>query len=53
MFKIFRDRFRTSVNVIGDSLGAGIVNHLSRDELAALPHHVQSKNGTEHNTTSI
>ncbi|KAK7912796.1 hypothetical protein WMY93_013007 [Mugilogobius chulae] len=27
------DRFRTSVNVIGDSYGAGIVYHLSKDEL--------------------
>lgn len=28
-----RDRFRTSVNVIGDSYGAGIVYHLSKHEL--------------------
>ena len=28
-----RDRFRTSVNVVGDSYGAGIVYHLSKDEL--------------------
>ncbi|XP_068598005.1 excitatory amino acid transporter 2a [Brachionichthys hirsutus] len=27
------DRFRTSVNVVGDSYGAGIVYHLSKDEL--------------------
>nr|ALR88673.1 glutamate transporter-like 134 [Saccoglossus kowalevskii] len=27
------DRFRTSINVLGDSYGAGIVEHLSRDEL--------------------
>ncbi|KAK3527968.1 hypothetical protein QTP86_013083 [Hemibagrus guttatus] len=27
------DRFRTSVNVIGDSYGAGIVYHLTKDEL--------------------
>ncbi|XP_014254121.1 excitatory amino acid transporter 3 isoform X2 [Cimex lectularius] len=27
------DRFRTSINVIGDSLGAGIVAHLSKKEL--------------------
>ncbi|XP_023247322.1 excitatory amino acid transporter 1-like [Copidosoma floridanum] len=42
------DRCRTTVNVVGDSLGAGIVNHLSRNELAALPHHTgqsQSQNG--------
>uniref|UniRef100_A0A4W3J7G3 Amino acid transporter n=1 Tax=Callorhinchus milii TaxID=7868 RepID=A0A4W3J7G3_CALMI len=30
------DRMRTSVNVVGDSIGAGIVHHLSRGELAAI-----------------
>ncbi|XP_013412720.1 excitatory amino acid transporter 1 [Lingula anatina] len=29
----FLDRFRTMVNVMGDSIGAGIVAHLSRKEL--------------------
>ncbi|KXJ21974.1 excitatory amino acid transporter 3 [Exaiptasia diaphana] len=29
----FIDRIRTTVNVLGDSLGAGIVEHLSRDDL--------------------
>lgn len=29
----FLDRFRTCVNVMGDALGAGIVEHLSRDEI--------------------
>lgn len=32
-FLTCRDRFRTSVNVVGDSYGAGIVYHLSKDEL--------------------
>lgn len=31
------DRFRTSINVLGDSLGAGIVNHLSKSELRKHP----------------
>ena len=30
------DRFRTTINVVGDSVGAGIVNHLSKGELAAM-----------------
>uniref|UniRef100_A0A8C9VRR8 Amino acid transporter n=1 Tax=Scleropages formosus TaxID=113540 RepID=A0A8C9VRR8_SCLFO len=30
------DRFRTSVNVVGDSFGAGIVYHLSKEELDQL-----------------
>uniref|UniRef100_A0A8C4I385 Amino acid transporter n=1 Tax=Dicentrarchus labrax TaxID=13489 RepID=A0A8C4I385_DICLA len=30
------DRMRTSINVVGDSFGAGIVDHLSKDELAEL-----------------
>ena len=28
-----RDRFRTAINVMGDSFGAGIVEHLSRNDL--------------------
>ena len=27
-------RFRTAINVLGDSIGAGLVYHLSKDELA-------------------
>ncbi|XP_056007353.1 excitatory amino acid transporter 3-like [Ostrea edulis] len=32
----FLDRFRTAVNVLGDSYGAGIVNHLSRQDLEEM-----------------
>ncbi|KAG8254090.1 hypothetical protein J6590_014965 [Homalodisca vitripennis] len=31
-----RDRFRTTVNVLGDAIGAGLVEHLSRAELDQL-----------------
>jgi len=30
------DRFRTAINVLGDSLGAGIVYHLSKDDLSNM-----------------
>lgn len=30
------DRFRTSVNVLGDSIGCGVVAHLSRHDLKKL-----------------
>ena len=33
IFFSLRDRFRTTVNVLGDSIGAGVVEHLSRDDL--------------------
>ncbi|KAG7208301.1 hypothetical protein KM043_014541 [Ampulex compressa] len=47
------DRCRTTVNVVGDSLGAGIVNHLSRNELSALhpnpqQQQQQQQNGADH-----
>lgn len=32
----FLDRFRTAINVLGDSYGAGLVDHLSRNDLAEL-----------------
>jgi len=52
---VYSDRCRTTINVIGDSLGAGIVQHLSRNELASLPHNAQqTQNGADcHATTSI
>ncbi len=33
---VFSDRFRTAINVFGDSIGCAIVQHLSRHELKAL-----------------
>ena len=33
LYYFIRDRFRTCVNVMGDALGAGIVDHLSRDDI--------------------
>jgi len=40
------DRFRTSVNVLGDALGAGIVYHLSKKELEENPiYKEEHKNG--------
>ncbi|GCB79315.1 hypothetical protein scyTo_0017873, partial [Scyliorhinus torazame] len=40
-----RDRMRTSVNVVGDSFGAGIVFHLSKEELANIDaQHAQADN---------
>jgi len=32
-FQLFSDRIRTSINVLGDSYGAGIVYHLCQAEL--------------------
>ena len=47
-YLIYSDRCRTTVNVMGDSLGAGIVNHLSRAELAILPQHgIQKQNSSD------
>ena len=46
-----RDRFRTTINVLGDSLGAGIVNHLSKRELEKMGAHdsdvIKVENGVE------
>ena len=32
----YLSRFRTAINVLGDSIGAGIVDHLSKDDLQAM-----------------
>ena len=33
---MYRDRIRTAVNVVGDAFGAGIVEHLSRNDLMSM-----------------
>ena len=45
------DRFRTAINVLGDAIGAGIVYHLSKTELAKMDQQdldiqVENENGT-------
>ncbi|XP_061192529.1 excitatory amino acid transporter 3-like isoform X2 [Saccostrea echinata] len=46
----FLDRFRTAVNVLGDSYGAGIVEHLSRNDiLKPLEYQVELSNKQEKN----
>nr|CAD7453637.1 unnamed protein product [Timema tahoe] len=44
---ILRDRFRTTVNVIGDALGAGIVDHLSKGELARMTENAEELSDVE------
>ena len=34
----FNFRFRTAINVLGDSIGAGLVYHLSKAELEQFEH---------------
>ncbi|XP_063336029.1 excitatory amino acid transporter 2b isoform X2 [Pelmatolapia mariae] len=41
------DRFRTSVNVVGDSYGAGIVYHMSKAELDELDAHMAKSDDIE------
>ena len=48
----YRDRFRTTVNVLGDSFGARIVERLSRKQLASLViiHNGGAIDGSDDNT---
>nr|CAD7255752.1 unnamed protein product [Timema shepardi] len=41
------DRFRTTVNVLGDALGAGIVDHLSKGELARMTENAEELSDVE------
>ena len=43
----FSDRCRTTINVLGDSFGAGIVQHMSAKELGMLPEIEPSKSSKE------
>lgn len=47
ILSLLRDRFRTSVNVVGDSYGAGIVYHLSKAELEELDAHAAKSDDIE------
>ena len=33
------DRVRTTINILGDAIGAGIIDHLTKKELEALNKH--------------
>jgi len=46
------DRFRTAINVLGDSIGAGIVNHLSQKELEAMTQREQDSIALEMTNSS-
>merc|ERR1711953_87076 len=41
------DRFRTAINVLGDSIGAGLVYHLSKKELEEFENKGQNAEGFE------
>jgi Na+/H+-dicarboxylate symporter len=49
----FLDRLRTSINVWGDLLGAGIVQHLSKKEVADMELRDREKEGKENDSFSI
>lgn len=46
----FRDRVRTVVNVLGDCLGAGIVNHISQNDL--IPPQIEPQQTTANASVS-
>lgn len=47
----FLDRFRTAINVLGDAYGAGLVDHLSQEDLAELDR--QAAKGIDINDVEI
>jgi len=42
---INRDRFRTAINVLGDAYGAGLVAHLSKQDLEEMDKNDGKENG--------
>jgi len=46
------DRFRTAINVLGDAIGAGIVYHLSKNELSTMDQQME-ENIHENNGTVV
>jgi Na+/H+-dicarboxylate symporter len=50
LINIFSDRFRTTINVFGDSIGCAIVQHLSRKELSALDNEAMAIASVNSNT---
>lgn len=54
---LFSDRFRTTVNVLGDAYGAGIVAKLAENDLELLPSNGPVESGKvpddEWHTTSM
>jgi len=47
----FLDRIRTAVNVLGDSIGAGIIYHTSKKDLAELPGPPDLEIGTDNHAS--
>merc|ERR1712066_1009346 len=43
------DRFRTAINVLGDAFGAGIVYHLSKNELKKMDQQEANNTNNEYN----
>ena len=52
-FLFFRDRFRTVVNVWGDSVGAGVVAHLSEMSGGDLKKHLLCWNCTRRKSNHV
>lgn len=55
-FYIYRDRFRTAVNIMGDSFGAAIVYYRSLEELGTLKsitENDEDKNGATRNSMTV